>query len=211
MRRSPVASLLCTLPAALSCAILSAPAPAPDGVGQVAAPPQAAVEDDPRPDDARVAQIRDFLSKRRTALTAEEVGQLARTIVAESRRHDMDPWLVVSVMAVESGFQNFAVSHVGAMGLMQVMPATGEELAGRLGIPWHGPQTLFDPIANVRMGVAYLRELTDRYERLPVALAAYNWGPGRIDRKLRRGVPLPQDYARLVLGAYDVNQRRRSS
>ena len=104
-------------------------------------------------------------------------------------------------MHVESRFYNFAVSPVGAIGLMQVMPETGEELAARLGIHWVGPQTLFDPTVNVRLGVAYLRELSDRYDgNLPTALAAYNWGPGHIDRRLRLGTatarPVPQPRAR---------------
>jgi len=206
MRRPPIAALLCTLPAALSCAVLSAPVPGAAPRAEASAPPAVGLEPAP-PDAARVRQVHQFLARRRTALTSHEVAQLAHAIVRESRRHDLDPWLVLSVMAVESGFYNFAVSQVGALGLMQVMPATGEELALRLDVAWHGPHTLFDPIANVRLGVAYLREMKDRYEVLPVALAAYNWGPGRIDRKLRHGVPLPEEYARLVLESYGANRR----
>ena len=76
----------------------------------------------------------------------------------------------------------------------------------QLGIEWRGPQSLFDPILNVRIGVAYLRQLADRYEGdIATALAAYNWGPGRIDGKLRRGVPLPTVYDQSVLAASDAN------
>ncbi len=54
--------------------------------------------------------------------------------------------------------------------------------------------------------MAYLRQLADRYEGdIATALAAYNWGPGRIDGKLRRGVPLPTVYAQSVLAASDAN------
>lgn len=205
MRRPPLAALLCVVPAALSCAILSEPRTQAAPIVAVEQPP---VIPEAQPEDARIAEILEFLGSRRTALTPRELRRLSRVILRESERHDLDPWLVMSVMAVESGFYNFAVSHVGALGLMQVMPATGEELAGRLGIAWRGPQTLFDPVLNVRIGVAYLRELSDRYGRLPVALAAYNWGPGRIDSKLRRGVPLPEEYVRLVLRSYGLNQER---
>jgi soluble lytic murein transglycosylase len=111
-------------------------------------------------------------------------------------------------MYVESRFNNFAVSPVGAMGLMQILPSTGEELAGRYGIPWHGPQTLFDPVVNVRLGSAYLRELSNRYGELSTALAAYNWGPGRIDRRLRRGHRLPTEYPRLVFEAHENHHHR---
>ena len=61
---------------------------------------------------------------------------------------------------------------------------------------------LFDPTANVRLGVAYLRELADRYGSLHTALSAYNWGPGHIDRRIATGAPLPRIYAELVFEAY---------
>jgi soluble lytic murein transglycosylase-like protein len=207
VRRPPTAALLCVVPAALSCAVLSTPPLEPPSV---AAPSPPLAESAPilSPDPGQVDAIGKFLASRRTALTPHEMAQLAHTVVLESKRHDLDPWLVISLMAVESGFYNYAVSEAGALGLMQVMPATGEELAARLGVRWRGSRTLFDPVANVRLGVAYLRELSDRYGRLPVALAAYNWGPGRIDRRLRRGSPLPQEYSQLVLRSYDANQQR---
>ena len=73
-----------------------------------------------------------------------------------------------------------------------------------VGVAWHGPQTLFDPVANVRLGVAYLRQLTDRYNgSVRTALVAYNWGPGRIDQFVRAGEALPREYSTLVLAAYD--------
>ncbi|MEE9607880.1 MAG: lytic transglycosylase domain-containing protein [Myxococcota bacterium] len=161
--------------------------------------------------DPIVAVTARYLASRRMGLAPHEVQEVAETIVAEAIRHDMDPRLVLAVMRVESGYYNFAMSPVGAIGLMQIMPATGEEMAIDLLIPWRGPQTLFDPIANIRMGVAYLRILTDRYGSVPTALAAYNWGPTRIDRRLRRGSPLPMEYAGLVLQAYDGGRGARSS
>ena len=143
-------------------------------------------------------------------MTESEIAQLARTIVKESRRHDIDPALVLAVIHVESRFGAYVVSPVGAMGLMQILPSTGAELAVREGIIWRGPQTLFDPIVNVRLGVAYLKELTDRYGDTTLALAAYNWGPGRIDRRLRRGTPMPKIYPALVFEAYTAHRERRS-
>jgi soluble lytic murein transglycosylase-like protein len=210
VRRAPLIALLGLLPSALSCAFLSGPGALLPPVG---APPVArqAGPAAAEPDPAQVAAIERLLLARRTGLTRPEVARLAHTVVREAERRALEPRLVIAVMAVESGFYNFAVSPVGAMGLMQVMPATGAELAEREGIHWSGPATLFDPIVNVRLGVAYLRELADRYGQIHVALAAYNWGPGRIDRRLRRGVPLPVDYPQLVQDAYERHQGRVES
>ena len=145
--------------------------------------------------------------RKRTGLTHPEIRQLAERIVLEAQRHNFDPGLVLAVMHVESRYDTFAVSNRDAMGLMQILPSTGEWMARKMGIAWHGPQTLFDPIVNVQIGVAYLRELADRYDSIPTALTAYNWGPGAIDRKIQRGQPMPQIYAQLVLDALDRTPR----
>jgi soluble lytic murein transglycosylase-like protein len=180
-----------------------------------APPPEAAVGSAPLspalPGEPLVVSIGEHIGSHRTGLTEYEVAELARTIVVEARRHELDPTLVLAVMRVESRYYNFAVSPVGAMGLMQVMPETGEEIAAQLDIPWRGPSMLFDPIANVRLGVAYLKQLSERYDSLPTALAAYNWGPGRIDRRLRRGAQLPKEYPHRVREAHVATQLERSS
>ncbi len=146
--------------------------------------------------------IADHLASRRTGLGPAEIACAAAAVVAEAHANDFDPWLVLAVIEVESGFDNFAVSPVGALGLMQILPSTGEALAHRLGIPWRGSRTLFDPAANVKLGVAYLQELRERFGHLPTALAAYNWGPGRIGRWVRSGSALPAHYAQRVLSAH---------
>ncbi len=146
--------------------------------------------------------IAEHLASRRTGLGPAEIERLAAAVVSEAHARDFDPSLVLAVIEVESSFDNFAVSPVGAIGLMQILPSTGEALAHRLGIPWHGSRTLFDPVANVKLGVAYLDELRERFGRLPTALAAYNWGPGRIGRWLRSGSTLPVHYAQRVLSTH---------
>ena len=114
-------------------------------------------------------------------------------------------------MRVESRFNTYAVSPVGAIGLMQVMPKTGAEVATQEGIIWPGPHVLFDPLVNVRIGVAYLKHLTDRYGDVSAALAAYNWGPTHIDSRLRRGTQLPSEYPKLVKDAHVLVQLAASS
>ncbi len=149
------------------------------------------------------AEILADLRSRHTGLSDRELIVLTDTIVQQALLHDFDPELVMAVIRVESSGYHMAVSHVGALGLMQLLPSTGEELAGKLGHEWRGPDSLFDPILNVKLGTAYLRQLTDRYESLTTALAAYNWGPGRIDRRIRRGAGVPTRYVLQVERAYE--------
>ena len=138
-----------------------------------------------------------------TGLGRAEIENVARTIEAECRRAGLRRDLVLAVMRTESGFYNWARSRAGALGLMQIMPATGEMLARQLKIEWAGPETLFDPVVNVRLGVAYLTDLHRRFGTWHRALAAYNWGPAAIHRRLRRGHKLPVRYAARVLAALD--------
>jgi soluble lytic murein transglycosylase-like protein len=151
------------------------------------------------------------LSSRCRTLSRQEIHRLATVLVRESRAHELPVELILGVIEVESSYNPFAVSPVGAMGLMQILPSTGAEVAGRVGVVWRGPQTLFDPFVNVRLGTTYLRELRDRYGSVSIALAAYNWGPGRIDRRLRRGSPLPVVYAGRVLDASGQSDVRTDS
>jgi soluble lytic murein transglycosylase-like protein len=91
-------------------------------------------------------------------------------------------------MHVESGTKKGARSSKGAMGLMQIVPMTWTELRARHGL---GADP-YDPHDNILAGAAYIRELHDRYGT-PGFLAAYNAGPGRYERHLATGRPLPDE------------------
>ena len=110
------------------------------------------------------------------------------TPVAEAARRFgiPEPW-IWRVMHAESRGKSGAVSHAGAMGLMQIMPATWASLTARHRL---GPNP-FDPRANILAGAAYLRAMWDRYGDIRLMLAAYNAGPGRADAYAagRRGLP----------------------
>jgi soluble lytic murein transglycosylase-like protein len=100
--------------------------------------------------------------------------------------------LVRAVVQVESGYNPWATSSKGAVGLMQLMPAT---------IKRFGVINPFDPLENIRAGVAYLRQLLDRYmDNEVLALAAYNAGPGAVDRHGQAVPPYKEtrDYVKKV-------------
>jgi soluble lytic murein transglycosylase-like protein len=118
-----------------------------------------------------------------------------KIITDAARRCQMDPLLVRAVIGQESGFQANAISKTGAQGLMQLMPDTARSL---------GVHDAFDPKQNIEGGATLLRQLMDRYHgKLDLALAAYNAGPGAVDKY--GGVPPypeTQAYVRNVMATY---------
>lgn len=100
-----------------------------------------------------------------------EAQTLARWVYIYSQRYDLSPELILSVIAVESQFDHFAISNTGARGLMQVMPFWKKKLGSK-------DDNLFEIETNIRYGCAILRMYKDRYGKLSRALAAYNGSLG---------------------------------
>jgi len=120
-------------------------------------------------------------------------GALRRGVAVYTRAYPLielesslvEPALVMAVARQESEFNPDAVSHAGARGLMQLMPATARKVAKQEGLRYH-KRRLTDPAYNLRLGTAYLDDLIDAYDGSYImALAAYNAGPGRVKRWVR--------------------------
>jgi len=113
----------------------------------------------------------------------------AAEIAVASQRFGIPEAWIRAVMRAESAGDRHAVSHRGAMGLMQVMPPTWAGLRAQHGL---GADP-FAPQDNILAGTAYLREMLDRFGSVPLMLAAYNAGPRRVEAHLATGQPLPAE------------------
>jgi len=154
--------------------------------------------DSPR-DAVAYERAYEFLSTRDLQSPRDAVREVARQIVVEARRTGLDVELILAVIHVESSGDPNARSRVGAIGLMQVRPGTARAIAREIGVEWRGHDTLYDPVANVRLGSAYLGQLVERFGDLRLALSAYNAGPTRVAAQLRRGEDPHPSYAERVL------------
>lgn len=125
--------------------------------------------------------------------------KILRYIEEAAKKHRIDPKLVYAVIQQESCFETRAVSPKGARGLMQIMPQTQAHF---------GLKQPFDPKQNINTGARYLRILLDKFNSLPLALAAYNAGPAAVERY--KGVPPyaeTKNYVSKIMSGYSGTGR----
>ena len=97
-----------------------------------------------------------------------------------SEKYRVDREIIYSVIKIESNFREHIISHKGAVGLMQIMPPTGEWMAESHDLPY-SREMLLDPVYNIKIGTLYLHYLMDRYDGdIKKVLVAYNAGPSRL-------------------------------
>lgn len=163
-------------------AVVESPAPSDALVPPVEAPIQASLK-------GRVAAL---LVERAPDMRPVDRARVAGAIETAHRNHRVDPALVLAVIRQESHFRPNARGVGNSIGLMQVRPFVGADVARRHNIPWAGAKTLLDPAANVQIGSCYLGEMLERFRDPGLAIAAYNMGPTRVSRMVARGhIPKP--------------------
>lgn len=133
---------------------------------------------------------------------------LAEEIDRNARLYRFDPLLILAVVLTESQGKSDAVGRFssgnisGAMGVMQVQPATARQTAKSLGLDASDSSQLMDPAFNLTVGVAYLLQMVHRYSDLRLGIMAYNVGATGLESALRGKTDLPEAYYRKVLATY---------
>jgi soluble lytic murein transglycosylase len=150
-------------------------------------------------------KIFDVISSYSTGLDGASMNKIPQWIYEASQKYDYDPFLLTALIVTESSFNNWAKSHRGALGLMQIRPRTGHAMATEVNLPWDGKPTLFSPESNIALGTYYLNKLQNRFNNdVKLALEAYNHGPTKLQSYIRQGKQLPVDYSTKVLTIYDM-------
>lgn len=169
------------------------------------APPQTPVDTNEAKEQLYILEtLREF----RTGLTNGEEQRLSEVILTESKRYGLDPIFVMALIKTESTFFHWSISHRGAIGLMQIHPDVGRDIARELGLSWKGKETIFDPYVNIRMGTHYFYQLQRRFEDPGLALAAYNMGPTYVEGVMEGEDRVPTEYAEKVFDNYRHLQER---
>lgn len=133
-----------------------------------------------------------------------------------ANEYNVDEYLIYAIIKAESNFNQDAVSHRGAKGLMQLMYSTAEDISKRIGIELN-EDNILEPDINIKLGTKYISMLIQKYNNINLALAAYNAGSGNVDGWIEKGtlksdgsdienVPFTEtnNYVRKILRDYEI-------
>lgn len=153
------------------------------------------------PTEERVRLVIEKEAPELSEATREAIGD---TVLLSSKKHGVDPILLLAIVKVESSFQISARSPTGSVGLMQVQPVVVREIERvtqeRLNA---GRKNLMDPVANIETGSHYFSLLLDRFDGNPwQAILAYNIGPTAVAKKFTHQTPPATDYTTKVFRTY---------
>lgn len=153
-------------------------------------------------------RIWDVIEEFNPQLSERDKTSLGNVVWEESSRYGFDPVLLMALIFTESSFRPNARSHLGAQGLMQVMPFVGEELSPEvekvLGVKMESLDDLYEPEVNVKVGTYHLFKMILRFNDVKTAIKAYHGGPTNIQRRILRGTPMPQVYYSKVMENYQM-------
>ncbi len=147
-------------------------------------------------------KIIQVISRYQGGLSSKQHEEISTLIVKESKRYGYDPLFIAAMIATESSFHSLARSRRGALGLMQLRPATAHALSREVSVKWEGAPTLFNPRSNIVLGAYYFNKLVRRFGDLQLALEAYNHGPSKLNEILKKGYR-PTDYSKKVIDRYE--------
>ncbi|MGA1862931.1 lytic transglycosylase domain-containing protein [Deferribacter thermophilus] len=131
---------------------------------------------------------------------------ISYTIVEESTKENIDPYLILSLILTESSFNHKSISRKGAIGLMQILPNTAYYISNlNDDIEISHKKELFDPITNIKIGINYFAYLIKKYNgNVKYAIIAYNLGPSNLNYRLRKKKRIPKFYYNRVIRNYQL-------
>ena len=143
--------------------------------------------------------------------------QYSEYVEKYSKENDIESTWIYSIIKAESNFDSKAKSKIGAIGLMQVMPATANEICKETGIEEITEEELFEIETNIKIGTKYFKNLLEKYNNYNLALIAYNAGMGNVDKWIEDGIldkdgnnldniPYPEtkNYVKKILKNYKI-------
>ena len=137
------------------------------------------------------------------------IEKITKAILEESNRYNIDPVFLASIIKTESGFNHLAKGSSGEVGLMQLMPNTGEYIAKRIKMKnYQGAKTLRNPVKNIKIGAAYIDYLRQKFSNKAYKyVPAYNMGPGNVTKVFNRQ-ERPKVYSSKVIKYYESFYRQ---